>query len=451
LRQNRDRHLKELCDFLRIPSVSSLSEHAADVTHAARWLAARLESAGFESVKLLPTGLHPVVTGEWLHAPGRPTVLVYGHYDIQPADPVELWSNPPFEPVVKDDRVYARGASDDKGNLLAPVMAAEAMLKTSGRLPVNLKWFLEGQEEVGSPGLEAFVAAHRERFACDLILSADGGQWDEDQPAVCVGRRGICAFQIDVQGADRDSHSGTYGGAILNPIQALAQVLASLHDEHGRVSVEGFYAAVRPLSAAERQEIDRIPFDEAAYKKALGVEELFGESGYTTYERTWVRPTLEINGIGGGFQGEGIKTVLPSRAWAKITCRLVPRQRPDEIFNRIRAHVETRAPRAVRVTIDRIPGDAEPYEIPPDHPGNLAAQAVLNELYGKRPHVVRTGGTIPVSPAFLKILGIHMVNFAFGLKDENIHAPDEFFRIRSFELGQKAYGMLLERLAREAP
>ena len=446
LEDNGSRYLDELCEFLRIPSISSLPEHADDVRRAADWVADRLEVAGIEAVQVLPTDGHPVVYGQWLNASDGPTVLIYGHFDTQPVDPVELWSQPPFEPVIKDGRIFARGASDDKGNLLAPILAVEALLKTQGKLPVNVKFFFEGQEEIGSPQLPDFISSHRDLLACDLILSADGGQWEEDQPALVVGRRGICALQLDLKSAAGDVHSGSYGGTFLNPIHALANLIDSMRSPDGRIMVDGFYDDVLAVSDAERDQLARIPYDENKYMRELGVKQLWGESGYSTYERAWIRPTLEVNGIWGGFLGEGIKTVIPSEAHAKITCRLVPDQEPDKIFELIVAHVEKQVSAATTAVVKKLAGSADPFLIPYDHPGNQAARATFCDLYGKEPYAVRMGGTIPVSGIFLKFLNAHMVNFAFSLNDENIHAPDEFFRISSFKRSLNAYCMILERL-----
>ena len=443
---NQDRYLKELLEFLSIPSVSSLKEHKEDVQRAAEWVAARLQSAGIENARVLPTGGHPVVYGDWMHAPDRPTVLIYGHFDTQPVDPLEHWSRPPFEPAVKNDRVYARGASDDKGNMLAPILAVEALLSGEGRLPVNLKCFFEGQEEIGSPQLPDFISANRQLLACDLIYSADGGQWDEDQPALMIGLRGLCNLQIDVRAARSDTHSGTFGGTIMNPIHALVRLIHTMHTPEGRIAVEGFYDAVRSLTETEQARIAAIPYDEADYKSDLGVDELFGEPGYSTYERAWTRPTLEVNGIWGGFQGEGVKTVLPSTAHAKVSCRLVPDQKPGRIVELLRTHIEKHTPPGVKVTMVPNPSVADPFLIPYDHPGNLAAVNVHRKIFGKEPYYARMGGSIPVCGIFLKELGAYTVNFAFGLNDENIHGPDEFFRLKSFSRAQLAYGMLLKQL-----
>jgi acetylornithine deacetylase/succinyl-diaminopimelate desuccinylase-like protein len=447
LREQRPCFESELLDFLRIPSVSSLSEHAGDVQQAAEWVAGRMRGAGIEGIRIMPTGGHPVVYGEWLHAPGAPTALIYGHFDTQPVDPLELWTDPPFAPVVRDGRVYARGASDDKGNMLIPILAVEALLKTAGRLPINLKFFFEGQEEIGSPQLPAFVAANKDLLACDLVISADGGQWAEDQPGLCVGFKGLCGMQIDVRGAKGDLHSGIYGGTVQNPIHALARLLDTMRSAEGEILVEGFYDAVRSLSDEDRAMIARVPFDEAAYKAQLGVTGLFGEPGYSTYERGWARPTLEVNGIWGGFQGEGVKTVLPAEAHAKITCRLVADQDPGQILRSLAAHIEQHAPPGVQVAVQPFIATARPYLMPADHPGLQAAGDVLSEIYGKPPYYVRLGGTLPVCSLFLEHLNAYTVMYAFALDDEQFHAPNEFFRLRSFERGQTAYCRLLERLA----
>jgi acetylornithine deacetylase/succinyl-diaminopimelate desuccinylase-like protein len=447
LEANQDRFFAELVDFLRIPSVSSLPAHKGDVQQAAEWVATRLRQAGIEQVEILPTAGHPVVYGEWLGAPGKPTVMIYGHFDVQPVDPVELWSHPPFEPHVEDGRVYARGASDDKGNMLVPILAVEALLQSSGTLPINLKFFFEGQEEIGSPQIDALVAAHKEKLACDLVLSADGGQWSETQPITLTSLRGGCAVQIDVVAANRDMHSGLYGGVVQNPIHALTSILTSMRSADGVIQVAGFYDEVVPLSEEDRAAIARVPFEEHKLD-ALEVSADFGEAGYTPLERNWRRPTLEVNGIWGGFQGAGIKTVLPAQAHAKITCRLVANQNPDTIAHLIAEHVAHNTPPGVRASVSRIPFAAIPYLMPAAHPGNLAAREVLLEMYGREPYVVGSGGSIPVCSTFLQHLNAYTTNFGFGISDENFHAPDEFYRLSSFVKGQTAYCKLLEHLGR---
>lgn len=441
--------LDELETFLRIPSISALPEHEGDVRRAAEWVADRLQVAGMKGARVLPTGGHPVVYAEWLHRPDRPTVLIYGHFDVQPVDPINLWDSPPFEPAVRDDRIYARGASDMKGNLLESILGVEALLRTEGSLPVNLKFLFEGQEEVGSPQLPEFVAVHKDLLACDLVVSADGGQRSEDQPELVLGLRGLAGLQIDVYGPATDLHSGIYGGTVANPIHALVSILDSMRSTDGTIAVEGFYDDVLPLSDAERAAIAEIPFSEEEYRQRIGVEELAGERDYTPLERVWVRPTLEVNGIWGGFQGEGAKTVLPSEAHAKITCRLVPNQEPAKIVEAIAAHVARNSPPGVRAEARSLPGAAHAYLIPSDHWGNRAAEEVLTDLYGVRPYLTRSGGTVPVCAIFNQELGAYTVSFGFALDDEQFHAPNEFLRLGSFRRGQIAWVRLLRRLGEE--
>lgn len=446
LDQRRDASLDELRALLRIPSISSLTGHAADVERAAEWVANRLRTAGLEGVEIMPTGGHPVVYAEWLHAAGKPVVLIYGHFDVQPVDPLELWDDPPFEAVVRDGRVYARGASDMKGNLMIAVLAVEAILRTDGALPINVKFLLEGQEEIGSPQLPAFVAKHRELLACDLAVSADGGQWQEGQPSLSVGLRGGCGLQIDVHGPKADLHSGSFGGAVHNPIHALVGILSSLRGQDHRVLVEGFYDRVRPLTESERREIAAVPFDEETCRAELGVEALAGEAGHTTLERTWTRPTLEVNGIWGGFQGEGVKTVLPASAHAKITCRLVPDQQPEAILEQLDRHIRKNSPVGVTVEVTSLSFLARPYLIPVDHPGNRLAASALKDVYGKPVAYVRSGGSVPACETILTHLGAYTVTLGFGLSDERIHSPNEFWRLDSFARGQRVWVRLLDNL-----
>lgn len=449
LNEHNDRFIRELLEFLSIPSISSLPDHTLHVQEAAEWVAARMREAGIESARIMPTGGHPVVYGDWLHAPGKPTVLIYGHFDVQPVDPLDLWEHHPFEPVIKGGRIYARGASDDKGNLFIPITVVEGLLRSQGSLPLNLKFLFEGQEEIGSPQLADFISANKDLLACDLVLSADGSQWREDQPTLVLGTRGLTAVFIDVEGPDHDLHSGTYGGTVANPIHTLVHIIDSMHDEEGRVTVEGFYDYVRPLTDEERAQLARVPFDEAEYLSETGATCLFGELGFTSYERAWARPTLEVNGIYGGFQGQGMKTILPSTAHAKITCRLVADQDPSRIADLVVNHVNKVAPTGVKVRTTKAGSGAMPYLVPAAHPGMPIASSVLHDLYGREPYQTRSGGTIPVNSLFLRYIDAYTIMFAFGLRDERIHSPNEFFRLSSFERGQKAYGMLLNRLAQE--
>jgi acetylornithine deacetylase/succinyl-diaminopimelate desuccinylase-like protein len=441
----RSQSLGELSELLRIPSISSLPEYASDVQRAAQWTADRLKVAGIEHVEIVPTGGHPVVYGDWLHAPGKPTVLIYGHFDVQPVDPIDLWTTPPFEPQERDARIYARGASDMKANLLMTILSVEVLLQAD-RLPVNVKYFLEGQEEIGSPQLPSFIEHQRERLTCDVVISADGTQWSEDQPSLLVGLKGGCGLQIDVHGAKSDLHSGIYGGAVANPIHALVRILDSMRSPDGTIQVEGFFDQVVPLTDEDHQAIGEVPFDEAAYRAEIGVDDVFGEPGYTTLERAWARPTFEVNGIWGGFQGEGVKTVLPSVAHAKITCRLVPQQDPTAIVDAVTRHIHRNKPQGVRVDVTPLPFIARPYLIARDHWANAIADEVLTEVYGKHPYYTRLGGSVPVAELFLSLLNAYTVSFGFGLSDENIHAPNEFIRLSGFQRGQRAWVKLLEQL-----
>ena len=446
LEQNSDRFQAELMDFLKIESISSLPQHAPDVRHAAEWVKTRLGQAGLENTRIMETGGHPVVYADWLHAPGKPTLLVYGHFDVQPVDPVHLWTTPPFTPTVRDGRVFARGASDDKGNMLVPILALEALLRGTGTLPVNIKFLLEGQEEIGSPQLPAFIAQHKDVFTCDLVVNADSGQAEEGQPGLLLSTKGLAGLQIDLETASTDMHSGLYGGAVQNPLHAMAELIASMHDTHGRIAVDGFYDDVVELTAAERAGINDVPFNPDALKAQLGLSDFYGEAGYTVPERLAARPTLEVNGLWGGFQGEGVKTVIPREAHAKITCRLVANQSPERVRELIKTHVLKHAPVGSRVSVSYHNAGALPYMMPSEHPANRVATDVLHQIYGKQPWPMRSGGTIPVLSLFLQHLGAYTLGFGFGLPDERFHAPDEFWRLESFQTGQRAYCLLFERL-----
>jgi acetylornithine deacetylase/succinyl-diaminopimelate desuccinylase-like protein len=444
---NQSRFVDELLEFVRIPSVSASENHVEDVVAAGNWVVQRLISAGVENVRIIPTDGHPVVYGDWLHAgPGKPTVLIYGHFDVQPAEPFELWQTPPFSPEVRDSKVWGRGASDDKGGMFIPILSVEALLKTTGRLPVNVKFLFEGQEEIGSPHLPPFIAANGPLLKADMIFSADGSQWAEDQPNLITGLKGLMSAQIIVTGPKTDQHSGQQGGGIANPIQGMSHIIASMKGLDGKIKVAGFYDDVIDLTVEDRAAIARVPFDEAKYISDLGVPEVFGEEGYSTRERLWARPTFELNGIWGGWQGNGIKTVLPAQAFAKITCRLVADQKPGSIFAQLRAHIEAHCPAGLKVTVERLAGSADPFLAPPGHNSSTLAAEALTEVYGKAPYVTRTGGSIPVMTMLLNELGVHATVFAFGMNDENIHAPNEFFRLSNFRIGQTAYCKLLERL-----
>ena len=444
--ENREKHLEELNEFLRIPSISSLSEHKQDIQTAAQWLADKLQKLNIEKVSVDQTAGHPVVYGEWLHAEGKPTILFYGHYDVQPVDPLNLWESEPFSPVIRDNKLFARGASDDKGQVFMHLKMLEALFATEGTLPVNVKFIYEGEEEIGSPNLPAYVEEHKEKLAADLILISDTGLYAPGKPAVCYGLRGLTGVQIDVRGAKGDLHSGLYGGGVQNAIHALAEILASFRDEHGTIQVEGFYDNVRPLSDEERQAFRELNFDEEALKQEVGVNELFGEEGYSYLEQTWARPTLEINGVFGGFSGEGIKTVLPAEAGAKITCRLVPDQDPNEIVALLKAHIEKHKPKGVEVTVSEFDKGA-PFLTPFDHPLIQAAGRSYERIYNVPTAFTRGGGSIPIVAAFDEILSLPVVLMGFGLNSENFHAPNEHFHLENFDKGLRVLGDYLHEVS----
>jgi acetylornithine deacetylase/succinyl-diaminopimelate desuccinylase-like protein len=437
--ENRDNHLTELNEFLRIPSISSLSEHKQDMQTAASWLTAAMKRVNLENITIDETGGHPVVYADWLHAPGKPTILFYGHYDVQPVDPLNLWETPPFEPSIRNNKLFARGASDDKGQVFMHLKAIEALFALDGTLPVNVKFIIEGEEEIGSPNLPPYVEKNKEKLAADLILISDTGLYAPGKPAVCYGLRGLTGIQIDVRGAKGDLHSGLYGGGVQNAIHALADILASFHDEHGTIQVEGFYDRVRPLAEEERQAYRDLNFDEEALKEEVGVKELFGEKGYSYLEQTWARPTLEVNGVFGGFSGEGIKTVLPAEAGAKITCRLVPDQDPEEISALLKAHIEKNKPAAVEITITEFDKGA-PFITPFDHPVIQAAGRSYERVYEVPTAYTRGGGSIPIVAAFDQILQLPVVLMGFGLSSENFHAPNEHFHLENFDKGLRVLG-----------
>lgn len=433
--------LSELSEFASIPSVSAQSRHQPDVLRAASWLAQRLRRAGLETVEQWPTAGagHPAVYAEWLGVPGAPTILVYGHYDVQPPEPLERWATPPFTPTVMGDRIYGRGVSDDKAPLLLTVQVADAYLTVTGGLPVNVKFLFEGEEEVGSVHLPALVAERAERLRADFVLSADGGMWSAGTPSLTVSARGIAALEFTVRGPARDLHSGRHGGSLHNPLHAVATLVAGLHDAAGRVAVPGFYDGVIDRTPEQRQETARLPFSDEAYLGQTGAPAVFGETGYSTLERQWHRPTLELNGLWGGYTGEGSKTVLPGEAHAKVTCRLVPGQDPARIIRLVEAHLHATLPAGVTLEVRRSDHQARAYHLPADHLGGQVARQVLTGLYGQPPLEVGMGGSIPVLDTFLSVLGLDTVFFSFAVGDEDIHAPNEFFRIARLYEGQDAW------------
>ena len=439
LKASHDRILDELVEFAQIPSVSTDPAHKADVIRAAEWVADQLRSTGAIEPRIMETSGNPVVYGEWLNAPGAPTIIIYGHYDVQPPDPLDKWESEPFRPVIRDGRLYGRGVSDDKGPVLIPLKVAEALFATTGKLPINVKFLIEGEEEIGSPSLEPFLSDNAQMLSADFALSADGAMWRIDEPSVTTASRGMMGLEFGLQGSNKDLHSGRYGGSVANPLHAMARLLASLHTDDGKIAVTGFYEDVVELAGEDKTAITGLPFDEEQYRKQLGASALFGESGYTTLERVWSRPTLEINGMWGGYQGPGSKSVTPSEAHAKITCRLVMNQKPEDIQQKLVKHLQDNIPPGVKLTIQNDDHGALPYRIPSDHIGLQVAERVLSEVYKQKPLFVWMGGTLPVSELFKRILGIDTVFFSFSTADEDYHAPNEFFRIHRLYEGLEAW------------
>lgn len=431
--KNQERFLSELFELLRIPSVSADSKHTGDVRKAAEYLLEKLKTAGVDKVELCETPGHPIVYGEKIINPAFPTVLVYGHYDVQPPDPLDLWTSPPFEPVVKDDKIYARGSCDDKGQVYMHVKAFEAMTKLN-RLSCNIKFMIEGEEEVGSEHLAVFVKENKAKLKADVILISDTAIISLDHPSITVGLRGLSYMEVEVTGPNRDLHSGVYGGAVANPINMLSKMIASLHDDKGRVTIPGFYDKVTQLSAADREAINKAPFSLNQYKTDLDIDDVNGEEGYTTVERTGIRPTLDVNGIWGGYTGEGAKTVLPSKAYAKISMRLVPDQDNDEITALFTKHFKSIAPKSVKVKVTALHG-GQAAVTPTDSKAFKAASAAFEEVWGKRPIPTRDGGSIPIVALFKKELGLDTVLMGFGLDSDAIHSPNEHYGIKNFMLG----------------
>jgi acetylornithine deacetylase/succinyl-diaminopimelate desuccinylase-like protein len=448
LSELREKHLEQLKELLRIPSISALPNHKEDISAAAEWIANSLRAIGLDKVTVMPTQGYPVVYGEWMKAPGKPTVLIYGHYDVQPVDPLHLWHTPPFEPDIRDEKLYARGASDDKGQTFMHIKALEAILETTGELPLNFKFIIEGEEEIGSPNLDAFVEENKQLLSADVLVISDTPMLEKGKPAICYGLRGLCGLQIDVKGAKGDLHSGLYGGAVQNSIHALVQLLDSMRNEEGQILVEGFYDRVLPMTDEEREAYRALNHNEEKVRAELNVPELFGEKGFTMLERTWVRPTLEVNGIYGGFQGEGIKTVLPSEAHAKITCRLVPDQDPSEIVELIQKHIDKNKPPGVTISV-KLFDKGRPFLTPFDHPAIQAAGQAYEQAYGVPASFTRMGGSIPIVETFGRLLDLPVVLMGFGLPDENFHAPNEHFNLDNFDKGLRTlchYWYELEKL-----
>jgi acetylornithine deacetylase/succinyl-diaminopimelate desuccinylase-like protein len=443
--EQRSRFLEDLNALIRIPSVSTLPEHYTDLQRAARWLEERLRSLGLRAW-IIENDHHPIVYGEWMGAPGRPTLLCYGHYDVQPPDPLEEWTSPPFVPSVRGEDLFARGASDDKGQLMIQLCAVESYLRASERLPVNVKFFIEGEEELGSPRVTGFVSQNKRLLRADAALVCDGMFFGPDLPALVTGLRGLVYTEVEARAASHDLHSGQYGGAAPNPLEALSRIIAGLRDRRGRVAVPRFYSAVRPPSALEREAWERLPFDPAAYLAELGVDVAPGEVGFDILERRWARPTLEVHGIAGGFAGPGPKTVIPAKAVAKISMRLVPDQRPKAVLRAFTRKVAKLTPPGVRTEV-RTLSLADPAVVAPEQPAvRLAAQA-LEEVFGRAPVYMREGGSVPVVAEFINALRAPAVLMGFGLPDDRLHAPNEKFHLPNFYRGIDAVIRFLDLLA----
>ncbi len=447
LEQNQDRFVEDLKTALRIPSISAQPEHKADMLRCAEHFAAELKKLGMTRAEVVKTAGHPIVYGEWLGAPGKPTALLYGHYDVQPPDPLELWKSKPFEPVVRDGKLYARGAVDDKGQVYMHLKAIEAHMKVHGKLPINLKIVIEGEEEAGSESLPVFLRERRKQLDADVILVSDTAMLGPDQPALCYALRGILYTQIEVTGPAKDLHSGHFGGAVTNPANALCAMVAALKDGDGRITVPGFYDRVRPWTPQDRERLKTLPFDEKAFIAESGSPAATGEKGYTTLERTTVRPTLDVNGMWSGYTGEGSKTVLPFFAAAKVSMRLVPDQDQKELFTRFEAYVKKLAPAGVTVKVLDLHG-AKPWITDPDHPMLEAARRALKRAWTRPPVMVREGGSIPIMSVFEETHHLPSILMGFGLDDDQVHSPNEKFSLSSYFGGTKSVAYLYEELGK---
>ena len=434
INSHRDTYVEELKQFLRIPSISTLAEKKPDMKTAAEFVAGKLRSAGMQNVKIIETKGHPLIYADWLNAPGKPTVLIYGHYDVQPVDPINLWDSPPFEPTIKDGKIYARGATDDKGQMYIHIKTVEAFMKTRGSLPLNVKFIIEGEEEIGSGNLEEFVNKNQDLLKCNAVLISDTSLYGPGIPTITYGLRGLCYMEVEVTGPNKDLHSGTFGGAVDNPINVLAEMISNLKDKNGKIKIPGFYKDVVNLTKKEKDNFKALPFSEKKYARELGVKELNGEKGYSTLERTWARPTLDCNGILGGFTGDGAKTVLPSKAKAKISMRLVPNQDPNKIAKLFKSYMNKIAPKTVKLSIRDLHG-AYPIATSLDDSATIAAAKALSKVFGKKTVFMKEGGSIPIVVTFAKKLKASPVLMGMGLDSENLHSPNEHFNLNHFQLG----------------
>jgi acetylornithine deacetylase/succinyl-diaminopimelate desuccinylase-like protein len=445
---NKERYLDELKTFLAYPSISTNPENKKDVEECAKYIKQHLENIGMENATIYPTKGHPVVYADWLHAgKDKPAILVYGHYDVQPVDPIDLWTSPPFEAEIRGENIYARGSADDKGQVMIHLKALEAHLRNNKSLPVNIKLIIEGEEEIGSVNLEDFISTHKDLLKTDAVVISDTAMFDKEHPAIGYALRGLCYMQVEVTGPNRDLHSGHFGGTVDNPINALANIIAKLKDEKGRILIDGFYDDVLPLSKEEKENFEKLPFDENNYKDSVGIDELFGEDSYSTLERMWSRPTLDCNGIWGGFTGEGAKTVLPSKAYAKISMRLVPNQDPDKIEKLFTGYVKKIAPKTIKISVKGL-HHGKPAITPIDSKWVKAAYEAMKIGFGKDPVFIREGGSIPIVVTFQELLKAPAVLLGFGLPDENAHSPDEHMNLNNFQKGIITTSIFYNELAK---
>jgi acetylornithine deacetylase/succinyl-diaminopimelate desuccinylase-like protein len=448
--QHQDRLLEELKQFLRIPSISTLPEHQRDIARAAHFVAESLRQAGLENVEIIPTAGNPLIYADWLHAPGQPTVLCYGHYDVQPPDPLELWHSPPFEPAVHDGNIYARGASDDKGQMYMHIKAAEALFAVhSGRLPINLKFLIEGEEEVGGASISKFVAENTAKLAADVALVSDTQLYAEGLPTLCIGLRGLVYMEVEAIGPARDLHSGLYGGAAPNPIHGLIELLGKCKDSTGSIRIPGMYDDVAPPASVERESWKQLPFDEAEFlRKEVGATELSGEAGYSVLERIWARPTMEVHGIAGGFTGAGSKTVIPSKAVAKVSFRLVAHQDPQKILKAFGDFLQFNAPSGIKIVL-RVLSAAPAVLVDPDHPAIRIAAQAFSDMLGKPTVLTRNGGSIPVVGDFARHLGMPSILMGFGLPDDGLHSPNEKYQLSNYYAGIRTIAHFFERMGEQ--
>ncbi|MCH7887365.1 MAG: dipeptidase [Candidatus Marinimicrobia bacterium] len=448
INENELRYLEQLKEFVRIPSVSADPDRKKEVLSCANWVRDELERIGLDNSEVMETDGHPVVYAEWVRDEKKPTALIYGHYDVQPEDPVELWDSPPFEPTVRNGGLYGRGTVDDKGQILLHMKAVEALMQSEGSLPINIKFIIEGEEEIGSPNLVPLIKNNVEKLRADLVLISDSHMFAKGIPSICYGLRGLVYFELTVEGTKSDLHSGTFGGAVINPANALAGIISKLKDEDGRIQIPGIYDDVLELTDAEREAFEKLPFDDEKYREALGAPALFGEKGYSTLERTWARPTLDVNGIIAGYTGEGAKTVIPAKASAKISLRLVPNQDPLKIEELFKSYIDEISPDAVKVTVESL-HNGMPYISPTDNPIFDSVREALKKGFGADAVLMREGGSIPIVTDFAEILNTPVILIGFGLPDENAHAPNEWIDLENFQKGILSMAYLYQGLAKD--